>query len=83
MIVIKELFFSSPMAISRFPIWFPTEISCSFCLEIRSRTDVDSPAKLSFGTFRSETRKDKPVIRVLTETVYSGMKYLLFWLFWL
>ena len=39
---------------------------CSFCLEIRSKTDVAPPAKLSFGTLGQRQRKktgDKSLTR--------------------
>ena len=45
----KELFFSSSMAINRFASSSLPSTPFSFCLEFRSKTDEASPAKLSFG----------------------------------
>ena len=47
--------------------------SCSFCLEIRIRTDV-----AFIWYFRSETKKDKLMIGVLRGTFLSEMKFFAF-----
>ena len=56
-ILMKKLFFSSSMVKSRFSSSSLPSTPCSFCLEIRSKTDAAPPAKLSFGTLGQTQRK--------------------------